>query len=347
MAQDTQYLYATTRVRALEKLLLSRERSERMIDARSEEEALRVLEECGLTFPAERDVESVLADYRADSFALLSELSPDPRLTDIFRLPYDYHNLKVLLKAQAADFAMSGAASSSAAAREEAEDDTLMSLMVSAGRVPVKRLRESFLAESYSDLPRAMARVIPEARELLARTGDPQLTDLLLDKTLLSETLSLSEEIGNAFLIGYARLGLDVYNLRTVLRATRMGRGVDFFRQALVPGGTVDPARLTAVLAASGSLSELYAATVLAEAGERAQGVLTGGEELTAFERAAQNAQIAYLRPARYVSFGVEPLVAFLVAREADITAIRVILTGRRAGVSPEALRQRLRTTLY
>ena len=47
MAVDTQYSYAVGKIRALEKRLLDRSRMERMIDARSPEEALKVLLEAG------------------------------------------------------------------------------------------------------------------------------------------------------------------------------------------------------------------------------------------------------------------------------------------------------------
>ena len=45
--KDTDYLSISTRVRAMENRLLTRERMERMIDARTDEEAAKVLSECG------------------------------------------------------------------------------------------------------------------------------------------------------------------------------------------------------------------------------------------------------------------------------------------------------------
>lgn len=45
--KDTDYLGISTRVRAMENRLLTRERMERMIEARTSEEAAKVLTECG------------------------------------------------------------------------------------------------------------------------------------------------------------------------------------------------------------------------------------------------------------------------------------------------------------
>ena len=67
------------------------------------------------------------------------------------------------------------------------------------------------------------------------------------------------------------------------------------------------------------------------------------GGTLTAIERACDNAVNTYLGKAKLVSFGSEPMTAYLAAVENEITAVRMILTGRLAGVKSEAIRERLR----
>ena len=64
---------------------------------------------------------------------------------------------------------------------------------------------------------------------------------------------------------------------------------------------------------------------------------------MTAFERACDNAVNSYLRSAKLVSYGPEAVVAYLAAVEGEITAVRMILTGKLAGVAPETIRERLR----
>ncbi|MBO5556620.1 MAG: V-type ATPase subunit, partial [Oscillospiraceae bacterium] len=68
-----------------------------------------------------------------------------------------------------------------------------------------------------------------------------------------------------------------------------------------------------------------------------------GGGSMTAFELACDNAVNDYLRDAKLIGFGPEPLVAYLAAVEGEITAIRMILTGRLAGIEPQVIRERLR----
>ena len=68
-----------------------------------------------------------------------------------------------------------------------------------------------------------------------------------------------------------------------------------------------------------------------------------GGGALTQFERLCDNALTAHVSQARRVPFGEQPLIGYLYARESELTAIRVILTGRLAGLDTETIRERLR----
>ena len=68
-----------------------------------------------------------------------------------------------------------------------------------------------------------------------------------------------------------------------------------------------------------------------------------GGGSLTAFEKACDEATDAYLAAARRTPFGEETVLCYLAAVENEITAIRIIMTGRQAGLSPEMIRSRLR----
>ena len=72
--RDTDYLTISARVRAMENRLVTRERMERMVEARSDDEAVKVLAECGYEeLPAltNRGLDELLSAARA---ALYREL---------------------------------------------------------------------------------------------------------------------------------------------------------------------------------------------------------------------------------------------------------------------------------
>lgn len=99
--KDTDFLYISTRLRSMENHLLTRERMERMLEARTDEDAAKVLSECGykgLDKPGMDALSHALSDARAETFSELAAMSPNADIVDVFRIKYDYHNMKALTK---------------------------------------------------------------------------------------------------------------------------------------------------------------------------------------------------------------------------------------------------------
>ena len=102
--KDTDYLAISARIRAMEGSLLTRERMEQILEARSDEDAAKLLHECGYPELDASRPEAMDAALSAAREAVLEDLAggaPDPRYIDLFKLKYDYHNVKALLKAAA------------------------------------------------------------------------------------------------------------------------------------------------------------------------------------------------------------------------------------------------------
>lgn len=318
------YLSISARIHALENRLLTRERMERMLDARTADEAAKVLAECG--YPDFDDlspsgIEAALDQVRLDTMADLRKAAPDPAIVDVFCIQYDYHNAKTLLKAQATG---------------KNPDE----LFIDAGRYPVAKLKEEFLKEDVRGTE-IFQTAVAEAKEILAETGDPQSADIRLDQAYYAELLQAAHASRSPFLLGYIQRSIDTANLRSVVRSFRMGRGADFLRRVLIPGGTL---RLDALLSVSRG-EELMAAVgpgPLASAAEAGAKAMEGGP-LTQFEKLCDDAVTAYLSKGKSVAFGEHPLIGYLYARQAELTTIRIILTGRMAGLDADTIRERLR----
>lgn len=324
--KDTDYLSLSARIRAMENRLLTRERMERMIDAKDHAEAAKVLSECGYGELGEVSgsaLEALLTRAQSEVFRDLGSAVPDVNLIDVFRIKYDYHNAKVLVKA--------GALGS---------DPTR--LMMGGGRYDPAVLQENWQKEdlrSYSDTFRSAAL---HARESLAAAGDPQLCDFILDRACYAELTAAAKASGSKFVQDYVALLIDVINLRCSVRASRLNKGADFLLHVLLPGGSksVD----TLARARGEEMDHLFASGPLAEAAALGAAVSAPGSgSLTAFERACDNAVTAYVAEAKRVPFGEQPVVGYLYAREAELTAIRIIMSGRMAGLDGDTIRERLR----
>ena len=324
--KDTDYLHISARLRAMEGRLLTWERRERMLDARSNEDAVKVLAECGwegLESMDAQSLEAALTKNRDEAFEELRKLAPDPILVDVFRVKYDYHNAKALIKC-------------AASGRDPA------SMLSPAGRYPADTLREALEAD---EAPAAVSKTLwdaaGEARDTLAATGDPQRSDFLLDRAYFGELTEMAKASGSRFLQEYVALRIDVNNLRAAVRAIRQKKGADFLNRVLVSGGTVSPGRISAAAVSGGSLADLFP-EALREAAAMGDEITDHGSQ-TAFERACDNVLGAYLKKSRMVPFGESVLISYLGALENDLTAVRIILGGRLAGVPTESIRERMR----
>ena len=322
--KDTDFLFLTSMLRAREPAMLREGKIDRMLDAPAFDDAAKLLVECGypdMSGMKMTQLESLLQKHRSDVFYELSGFEYAIDVLDLFRLKYDYHNVKVLVKSSGANVDASY-------------------LLSGSGRVDAKVLAEAFVSGQRSDLPPALASAMESATGILSRTGNPQLSDIEIDKAYFGELLSIAEKLDDDFITGYVRLMIDSANLRITVRAARIKRDEGFLSATLIPGGNISAAQIES----SYSDNTLAAFTVDA----LAQAVRLGGEAIeggaqTLFELACDNAVLVYVTNTMFISFGPAPVIAYLAKLEWEITAVRMILAGKLTGISPSVIRERLR----
>ncbi len=323
--RDTEYLYATTRIRSLENGLLDQSTTDRLVESPDISDMAKIMSELGYTQlqnTSERDIENSLFYARQDTFNLVAEISPKSEIADIFRLRYDYHNIKAILKSEAVGESADG-------------------LLIDAGRFAPEFLTSIMRQMDYKELPTLLKEAIEEARETLARTNDPQLFDFILDRAYFKEMEGYAASSGSKYLCGYVKCLIDTANLRATLRAMRRKKDADFLKNALQDGGDIPKDKFISALSGEAGLSDAVSGTFLEGAAETAN--LTGS--LVSFECECDNAVMSYLRSARYVAFGEEPIIAYVAAREADIMTIRIILAGKLQELPVDEIRERLRAS--
>ena len=135
--KDTDYLFISTYLHSRERDLLTAARMERMIEAPTAEEAAKVLAEIGygeFNPSSERELSAVLASEQEKLFEDLYRFVPDKAVVDVFKVKYDYHNLKTLLKARA--MGVDGGR-----------------LLLDAGRVSAQEMNRAVTEGDYNALP--------------------------------------------------------------------------------------------------------------------------------------------------------------------------------------------------
>lgn len=319
--KDTDYLFISAYLRAKEPQLLTAEKAGRMLGS-SVQEAARILEGCGYADVLAAGLDKALSDRRAAVFSEIEALAPKDGVVPLFRMRYDYHNAKTIVKA-------------------EAVGTDPAPLLSGAGRADAQALKAAYETGEAGSVPQPVLTAMQAARDALSRSADPQLADLILDRAYFAEYNAASAQVGSAFLTGYAQLQSDSANLRAAVRARRMHKDAAFLKTVLVPGGSVPETAICQAFAQDEPFAPLFANTALfsaAQAGDESQ---TGA--LTAFERLCDNTLAAYFAKAKSVVFGEQVVIAYLCALENEISAARMIISGLQAGLPADTIRARLR----
>ena len=305
---------------ARETKMLSAERMERMIDAPTNDEAAKILEECGYGDLSGLSAKAAGAALEAHIAALFDEVEgmvPEAQLVQLFRLKYDYHNAKALIKAQAMGV----------------ECDAILS---QRGTIPPQKLHAAFYEEDYRDIPSVLAQAMVNAAAILAHTANPQAADFELDRAYFAQMLDLANGLSDGgFARDYVQLQIDSANLRAAVRTRRMAKDEDFLKTALIPGGTIGTDRVLTAFDSAEALTALYGNTWLGNAAAAGAAAMSGGA-LTAFELLCDNALMDYIRAAKLRSFGAAHVTAYLAAMENE--TFRTIVSTKSATVDGQTL---------
>lgn len=318
------------RIRVLETRLLDRAKLDRMIDSSSAQEALRVLQETEYSaymsnVKRVEDYEVLLKEELKRVYKMLFDMTPVKDVVNILSLRYDYHNLKTIVKAHLMK-------------------KDLSYLFVSVGSLDINKTINAIESDNYRELRLAVREAIEKTLIEFNVSKDPQVIDIMLDKYMYSEMLQMAKSLDTKFITKYVKSSIDLTNIRTILRAKKQNKNREFFNSVIIDGGYLDKDRLSALFTDSvenipGKLSHTDYFEILKigiEAYSRAG-------EVNTLEKLSDDYLMKLIKEGKYVSFGPEPLISYLIAKETEIKVIRIVMVGKLNKVSSELIRERLR----
>ena len=174
--KDTDYLFISAYLRAKEPQLLTEEKAVRMLSS-SVQEAARTLEGCGYADVLTIGLDKALNDRRAAVFSEVEALAPKDGVVSLFRMRYDYHNAKTIVKAEAVGIDPAP-------------------LLSGAGRADAQALKTAYETGESGSVPQAVLTAMQAARDALSRSADPQLADLILDRAYFAEYHETAAQVG-------------------------------------------------------------------------------------------------------------------------------------------------------
>lgn len=318
------------RIRVYETKLLDKSKLDRMIDSSSAEEALKVLQETeygSLVSSIKRadEYESILSEELNRLYNLMYEISPVKALVDLMSIKYDYQNIKVILKGIFLK-------------------EDLSHLIMSVGSLNTLRLKESIENKELSDLPELISAGINKAIYIFETAKDPQMIDIILDEFMFKSLIHIKKEIKDTFIDKYVAALIDSTNLKTLLRVKKQNKDREFLESVIIEGGIIDRDKILGMF--NDEAENIYGKISTSSYSEFLKSGLehyskTGSVSL--LEKLIDNYIMHMMKDAKIIPFGVEPLLAYIYAKETEIKIIRIIMVGKINNISGELVRERLR----
>lgn len=314
-----QYTYAVARIRARETSLLSMQDLEQVLAAKTEKEAALILADKGFDGNGTYTGAEELLTYETEKTKkLIAELIPDISVFDVFLYPDDFHNLKAAIKA--------------------AIDGERDGIYVTGGSVSVDTIKEAVRERNFSILPEMMRIPAEEALDTLMKTGDGQRADMIIDKAALLAVKSAGEESDNQMIKDYSELTVALSDIKIAARGAIMKKSADFIKRALCPCKTINISLLSQSASENEEALFEYLSKTPYEGAVEALKI-----SFSEFEKWCDNLVMSEIKKQKSNPFTIAPVAAYYLAREIEIKAVRIVLSGVINKLNENSVRERLR----
>jgi len=317
--KENNYAYSVARVRSKEVFLLKRTDLEQMLTADSYTVVLRTLRDKGYdNGDSSEKSGSLVQDATEELWKFLEEVADDTLLS-FLQLPQDYHNIKVSVKATFIE-----------------QDPTLF--LLPHGTIAGEKIANCIRQRDYSELPKSLAETAEESLRLLYRLQNRQVCEMHIDRAKLRALEDTAKQSDDTFLQDSAALTADLSNWKIALRCAMMHKSEEFLHYALYDGGTLYLDSLVKK-AASG----IEALVELLEQTGKSDGAEAMKQSAAAFETWCDNQYMDFLEQAKFESFTSAPILAYFNAKQTELRAVSLILSGKQNHIHDHLIRERVR----
>lgn len=321
------HAYAYGRVRVLENTLLTSDKLKRVLDAKSGKDALKALVEIGYGAGEQvtdvYDYEKLIQKDLETAYAFVHEVTPEAKVTDLFFYRYDYHNVKVLIKAEIL--------------KEEAED-----MLIPYGTIEIDKLKRALKEDADKlDLPQEMVELIDTYKN--DATLEAAEIGYLADGALYKQIARELKKIKNQTVKQYFNAQVDYNNVLSLLRSRALG-DASLINKAYLPLGIF-------------TVNDLYNAfnytaediLNLVRKKDADKGLITGMEyfcekgSMSLIEKNKDNYFIAPFKAQGSEPLEIGPVLGYLLAKEQQANIIRLIMVAKINDLPTESVLERLR----
>lgn len=324
------YVQGVVRTRILEKKLISNVKFEQMMEAENIKEVWGILKTTAYAHHLSDHItvdqyENVLEQELQKVYTEMREIAKHPEIIDILALKYDYHNLKVLIK-------------------EVILQTDLSHLYISIGSFDIEKIKTAIQHEKHNELEAHLKTAIEEVQKQYDETEDPQQIEIILDKFFMNDLYNRVTSVQIPLLLEYVKAMIDFLNIRTVIRLQKQKKDIVFLKDVLLENGNIERDDIVYSLHDSiRKISHKFRNEKISGSLIRGLEAYENTNQLTDFEKEMDNYLFRMIQEAKYIHFGPEPLIAYIIAKETEIKNLRMIFISKRNNISLEQIKKRVR----
>lgn len=327
------YSGINTSVRIMEQSLLTKDDLDTLLKASSLTQALEFLSKFNYSFDIEKvvetkDFESFLMASLQKDYETLYAVIPQKELLDIFSSRYVFHNLKVLLK-------------------EKFTQQAFKELYIPIGHYSMETLTSIVQSADLPHVPALLTDAVEDVSTYFEQFHQLESADILMDQYYFKFIRSIAEQLDNSTVTNIVNSLIDIENVATLVRARRKDASRSFLQTVLSDSGTVST---QALIDTSSDKNWEQVAALFAHATykDAMSGILTE-DVIDVFKLDLLKDELIFeqLKDAVFEAFGPMPSLAYIHAKEMEVSNLRLILVGLDNGFETEQLQERMRPVYY
>lgn len=320
--EEPYYTYACGRIRALELSFIDRVRIKRLKELKTAGEVFRNLQDTYYSrflqsIERPEDFIKVISAVRRETYNIVVELLEKHYLEELI-LEYDFKNLKIALKLIIG------------------EKDRKGIPFYDTVNFPFALVYEAIKEDRIDLLPEHLREATELAIESYYEKHQVRKISSVVDRYFYERVIP---GFRSEFLKNYYRIKADFTNILTYLRLKMLDK-MEYLNEYLLKGGFI-PTEFFQGVQEQEFVKEIESLPYFEYLKDGITEFIRNKDVLL-LERGYENYIIDYLRNAKYIDMGHEPVMVYFLARMHELKVLKIIITGKLVGVSEEELQKRV-----
>lgn len=175
---------------------------------------------------------------------------------------------------------------------------------------------------------------------------EKDILEIFLEEKAPEKALEISQRTDYSFIHDYLRHKIDLANLKIFCRLKYLGASKEKFEKLVLKGGFLDERVLIQNFEATfADMGERIQASPYQKLWNRGIDSLEEKETFIDLERGIEDFLMTYLKKAKYIVFGPEPVFAYGLAKRRELSLLRFLGVGKLSEIPDSLLKQRISET--